>query len=279
MQGETMSTISTGTDHLLARVDGHVVTLSFNRPEARNALSDDIYDGFIKALPAIAADSNIRVLMLTGENNAFCAGGDVKGMHARNSNQASGRGSIEDAVARLRYIQSAVSGALRKLPQPVIAAIPGAAAGAGLSIALSADLRIASDNALLVTAFANVGASGDFGMSWFLPRIVGEARAKELMFTSPRLSAAEALDLGIVNKVFPQEKFMDHAMNYCQEMAERAPIALRYIKENINRSMSVTLEAALDAEGSAMPRTMSTADHREAAAAFVEKRQPNFTGQ
>jgi 2-(1,2-epoxy-1,2-dihydrophenyl)acetyl-CoA isomerase len=274
-----MSTITTGTDHLLARVDGHVATLSFNRPEARNALSDDIYDGFVKALPAIAADSNIRVLMLTGENNAFCAGGDVKGMHARNSNQAAGRGSIEDAVARLRYIQSAVSGALRKLPQPVIAAIPGAAAGAGLSIALSADLRIASDNALLVTAFANVGASGDFGMSWFLPRIVGEARAKELMFTSPRLSAAEALDLGIVNKVFPQENFMNHAMTYCQEMAERAPIALRYIKENINRSMSVTLEAALDAEGSAMPRTMSTADHREAAAAFVEKRQPKFTGQ
>lgn len=279
MQGETMSTITTGTDHLLARVDGHVATLSFNRPEARNALSDEIYDGFIKALPAIAADSNIRVLMLTGENKAFCAGGDVKGMHARNSNQSSGRGSIEDAVARLRFIQSAVSGALRKLPQPVIAAIPGAAAGAGLSIALSADLRIASDNALLVTAFANVGASGDFGMSWFLPRIVGEARAKELMFTSPRLSAAEALELGIVNKVFPQNDFAEHAMNYCQQMAERAPIALRYIKENINRSMSVTLEAALDAEGSAMPRTMSTADHREAAAAFVEKRQPKFTGQ
>lgn len=278
-EGEPMSTITTGTDHLLARVDGHVATLSFNRPEARNALSDEIYDGFVRALPAIAADSNIRVLMLTGENNAFCAGGDVKGMHARNSNQAAGRGSIEDAVARLRYIQSAVSGALRKLPQPVIAAIPGAAAGAGLSIALSADLRIASENALLVTAFANVGASGDFGMSWFLPRIVGEARAKELMFTSPRLSAAEALDLGIVNKVFPQDNFVDHAMNYCQEMANRAPIALRYIKENINRSMSVTLEAALDAEGSAMPRTMSTADHREAAAAFVEKRQPKFSGQ
>jgi 2-(1,2-epoxy-1,2-dihydrophenyl)acetyl-CoA isomerase len=182
-------------------------------------------------------------------------------------------------VARIRYLQSLVSGALRKLPQPVIAAIPGAAAGAGLSIALSADLRVASEKALLVTAFANVGASGDFGMSWFLPRIVGEARAKELMFTSPRLSAAEALNLGIVNKVLPQDNFSDHAMNYCQDLATRAPIALRYMKENINRSLSVTLEVALDAEGSAMSRTMSTADHREAAAAFVQKRQPNFTGQ
>ena len=274
-----MNTLETGTEHLLGRIDGHVATLSFNRPEARNALSDEIYDGFARALPKIAADSSIRVLMLTGENNAFCSGGDVKGMHARSSGKSSGGGSMEDAVARLRYIQSVVSGSLRKLPQPVIAAIPGAAAGAGLSIALSADLRIASEKALLVTAFANVGASGDFGMSWFLPRIVGEARAKELMFTSPRLSASEALELGIVNKVFPQEKFTEHAMNYCQEMAERAPIALRYIKENINRSLSVTLDAALDAEGFAMPRTMSTADHREAAAAFVEKRSPKFVGQ
>jgi len=274
-----MSKIETGTDHLLGRVDGHVAVLSFNRPEARNALSDEIYAGFAQALPQIAADSNIRVLMLTGENDAFCAGGDVKGMHARNSGKDTGRGSIEDAVARIRYLQSLVSGALRKLPQPVIAAIPGAAAGAGLSIALSADLRVASEKALLVTAFANVGASGDFGMSWFLPRIVGEARAKELMFTSPRLSATEALNLGIVNKVLPHENFSDHAMNYCQDLATRAPIALRYMKENINRSLSVTLEVALDAEGSAMSRTMSTADHREAAAAFVQKRQPNFTGQ
>jgi 2-(1,2-epoxy-1,2-dihydrophenyl)acetyl-CoA isomerase len=274
-----MSALETGTDHLLGRIEGHVAVLSFNRPEARNALSDEIYAGFAQALPQIAADSDIRVLMLTGENDAFCAGGDVKGMHARNSGKSSGRGSVEDAIARLRHIQNLVSGSMRRLPQPVIAAIPGAAAGAGLSIALSADLRIASEKALLVTAFANVGASGDFGMSWFLPRIVGEARAKELMFTSPRLSAAEALDLGMVNKVFPQEKFAEHAMNYCQEMAERAPIALRYIKENINRSLSVTLEVALDAEGVAMPRTMSTADHREAAAAFVEKRQPKFIGQ
>jgi 2-(1,2-epoxy-1,2-dihydrophenyl)acetyl-CoA isomerase len=199
-------------------------------------------------------------------------------MHANNSGGGQ-KASLEDGIARLRYIQAAVSGAMRKLPQPVVAAIPGAAAGAGLSIALSTDLRVAAERALFVTAFANVGASGDFGMSWFLPRIVGEARAKELMFTSPRLSAAEALDLGMVNKVFPQEKFAEHAMNYCQEMAERAPIALRYIKENINRSLSVTLEVALDAEGVAMPRTMSTADHREAAAAFVEKRQPKFIGQ
>ena len=274
-----MSTLETGTDHLLGRIEGHVAVLSFNRPEARNALSDEVYMGFTTVLPLIAANADIRVVMLTGEGGAFCAGGDVKGMHARNSGQSSGRGSIEDGITRLRYIQAAVSGAIRKLPQPVIAAIPGAAAGAGLSIALSADMRIAAERALLVTAFANVGASGDFGMSWFLPRIVGEAKAKELMFTSPRLSARDALALGMVSEVFPDATFTDDAMAYCQSLAQRAPIALRYMKENINRANAVSLEAALDAEAVAMSRTMSTADHREAAAAFVEKRPPKFTGK
>ena len=274
-----MSTLETGTDHLLGRIDGHVAVLSFNRPEARNALSDEVYMGFTTALPLIAANSDIRVVMLTGEGGAFCAGGDVKGMHARNSGQSSGRGSIEDGITRLRYIQAAVSGAIRKLPQPVVAAIPGAAAGAGLSIALSADMRIAAERALLVTAFANVGASGDFGMSWFLPRIVGEAKAKELMFTSPRLSARDALALGIVSEVFPDATFTDDAMAYCQSLAQRAPIALRYMKENINRAGGVSLETALDAEAVAMPRTMATADHSEAAAAFVEKRTPKFIGK
>ena len=163
--------------------------------------------------------------------------------------------------------------------QPVVAAIPGAAAGAGLSIALSTDLRVAAERALFVTAFANVGASGDFGMSWFLPRVVGEAKAKELMFTSPRLSARDALALGMVSEVFPDASFTEDAMAYCQSLAQRAPIALRYMKENINRSGVVTIEAALDAEAVAMSRTMSTADHREAAAAFVEKRTPNFDGR
>jgi enoyl-CoA hydratase/carnithine racemase len=187
--------------------------------------------------------------------------------------------NIEDRVNGLRHRQNLVSRALRTLPQPVVAALPGAAAGAGLSIALAADLRIAAERAIVMTAFANVGASGDFGTSWFLPRLVGEAKAKELMFTSPRLSAREAMDLGIVNVVLPDDDFATAAVAWCQKLADRAPIALRYMKENINRAGDVSLQAALDAEASAMVRTMSTADHREAAAAFVEKRSPNFSGQ
>ena len=276
--------IETGTDDLLGRVDGHVAVLSFNRPERRNALSSPMYEGFEQALPQIERDPEVRVLLVTGQGGAFCAGGDVKGMHENNTGGGTSGGattptSLEGSIGSLRSVQAQVSLALRRLPMPVVAALPGAAAGAGLSIALAADLRIAAERAVLVTAFANVGASGDFGTSWFLPRIVGEARAKELMFTSPRLTAAEAADLGIVNRVLPDDGFEDAALAYCHDLANRAPIALRYMKENVNRALGSSLAEALDAEASAMVRTMGTADHREAAAAFVEKRPPEFSGR
>jgi 2-(1,2-epoxy-1,2-dihydrophenyl)acetyl-CoA isomerase len=276
-----MTTLDTGTDDLLARTDGHVAVVSFNRPERRNALSDAMYDGFDRVLPQIALDADVRVVMVTGEGGAFCAGGDVKGMNERNAGRgdASTRpATIEHSVEFLRSRQAMVSRAIRTLPQPVVAAFPGAAAGAGLSIGLSADLRIAAERAVIVTAFSNVGASGDFGTSWFLPRLIGEAKAKELLFLSPRLTATEAAELGIVNRVLPDDGFADAALAFCHELAGRPPIALRYMKENVNRAFESTLTEALDAEASAMIRTMSTADHREAAAAFVEKRPPRFTG-
>lgn len=273
-----MGTIDTGTQDLLGRIEGHVAVLSFNRPDRRNALSEGVYAGFERALPQVAANSDVRVLMVTGEGGAFCAGGDVKGMNERNKSAGSGGGSLEERIEGLRHRQNLVSLAMRKLPQPVVAALPGAAAGAGLSIALAADVRIAAERAIVMTAFANVGASGDFGTSWFLPRLVGEARAKHLMFTTPRLTARQAEEMGIVNVVLPDENFAATALEWCHDLAGRAPIALRYMKENINRSMDVSLQAALDAEAVAMVRTMGTTDHREAAAAFVEKRSPRFSG-
>lgn len=280
-KGEMMAELNTGQTDLIGRIEGNVAILSFNRPEVRNALSEGVYAGFDTALPQIAANPNIHVVMLTGEGGAFCAGGDVKQMNASHVGGGSGAGgsSIEDRVQGIRQRQNSVSAALRKLPQPVVAALPGAAAGAGLSIALAADLRIAAERAVLVTAFSNIGASGDFGSSWFLPRLVGEAKAKELLFMSPRLTAEEAFEMGLLNAVLPDDNFARGALMWCQELAARAPIALRYMKENINRAGDVQLQAALDAEGTAMIRTMSTADHREAAAAFVEKRAPRFTGQ
>lgn len=275
-------TIDTATDDLLATVEDNVGVITFNRPERRNALSNGIYSGFARALPEMAEDPDVRVVMVTGNGGAFCAGGDVKGMHESNRSGEPRQGlpgSHEDRVAFLRKRQRDVSLALHEFPKPVVAALPGAAAGAGLSIALAADIRLAAERAIIVTAFANVGASGDFGGSWFLTQLVGTAKAKELYFTSPRLTSAEALDLGIVNQVLPDEDFVAAALGWCQTLAERAPIALRYMKENMNRALHTDLATALDAEAAAMVRSMGTADHREAAAAFVEKRRPIFSGE
>lgn len=277
-----MSTIDTGTEHLLGRVEDRVAILTFNRPDRRNALSSEMYAGFNRALPQIAEDPEIRVLMVTGAGGAFCAGGDVKRMNDENQGRdAAGAGAadVDAKVADLQRRQQEVSLALHELPKPVVAAIPGAAAGAGLSIAMSADLRIAAPGALLVTAFANVGASGDFGGSWLLTNLLGESKAKELYFTSPRLTAAEAKDIGLVNAIIDDDDFAQGALNYCNDLAQRAPMAMTRMKENINRASNVDFAAALDAEAHNMVFTMSTADHREAAAAFVEKRTPIFSGE
>jgi 2-(1,2-epoxy-1,2-dihydrophenyl)acetyl-CoA isomerase len=275
-------TIETGTEDLLAHVDDHVGVLTFNRPERRNALSDPMYVGFDQALTAMRADDDVRVLLITGAGGAFCAGGDVKGMHDSHQSGVprAGRPAEPDAaVARLRDHQARVSLALNEFPRPVVAALPGPAAGAGLSIALAADIRLAAARAILVTAFSTVGASGDFGGSWFLTQLVGPAKAKELYFTSPRLSAQDALELGIVNRVLPDEGFEQAALDWCHELARRAPIAVALMKENVTRATTCDLATALDAEATAMITSMSTADHREAAAAFVEKRQPVFKGE
>jgi 2-(1,2-epoxy-1,2-dihydrophenyl)acetyl-CoA isomerase len=276
------SAIDTGTDDLLAEVDGHLGIITFNRPDRRNALSDPMYGGFQRALPALAADPEVRVLVVTGAGGAFCAGGDVKGMnesHRTGTPRAGRGGSLEDQVANLRRSQRAVSLAMHEFPKPVVAVLPGAAAGAGLSIALAADIRLAAERAVLVTAFANVGASGDFGGSWFLTQLVGTAKAKELYFTSPRLTAREAMNLGMVNQVLADDDFEARALDWCRGLAARAPIATRLMKENLNRAITADLATALDAEAPNMIRSMSTADHREAAAAFVEKRSPVFTGE
>lgn len=273
--------LDTGTDDLLAHRVGHVAVLTFNRPERRNALSTGIYEGFGRMLPVLAEDPEVRVVMVTGAGGAFCAGGDVKGMNERNTAAAGGAAapSLEERVADLRRRQRSVSLAFRQFPKPIVAALPGPAAGAGLSIALAADLRVAAERAVLVTAFSSIGASGDFGGSWFLTRLVGSAKAKELYWMSPRMGAAEALELGLVNRVLPDDGFEEAALAYCAELAARPPIAVRYIKENIERAITADLASSLDAEAPAMARSMSTEDHREAAAAFVEKRDAVFKGR
>ena len=274
--------LETGTQDLLGWVDNGVAYLSFNRPANRNALSNEMYDGFAMALPVVAEDPSIGCLVITGEGGAFCAGGDVKGFaegHQRAQSSESAAPSPAAAIDNLRKRQMQCSLALHRLPKITIAAVPGAAAGAGLSIALACDMRVATEKALFVTAFSKIGASGDFGGSYFLTQLVGPAKAKELYLLSERLTARDAQALGVVNRVFADEDFAAQTQLFAERVSAGAPLAQRAIKENINRALTSDLATCLDAEATNMIATMSTAVHRAAVAAFVTKTTPTFVGR
>ena len=261
---------------LLTRLDaGGVLTLTMNQPEKRNALSPEMMTALLDALRGAASDAAVKVIVLTGAGDAFCAGGDVAAMAAGKLFAP----SFEASVDILRQKMEAPR-LLHEMAKPTIARVRGAAAGAGLSLALACDLRIADDSAQFVTAFAKVGASGDYGGSWFLARLVGEAKAKELYFTSPRVGAQQALALGIVNRVVAAEALDAEVAALASQLAAGPSIALSYMKRNFNAvSEGLSLAHLLDMEAEHMVRSLQTADHREAAQAFVEKRAPRFTGQ
>ena len=258
---------------LIETIEDGVATLTFNRPERMNALSTPIMQGLLDGLPRLAGDPAVKVVVLTGAGRAFCAGGDVKSM-------AEGREqhSVAEDTTRLRA-RMEVSRILHELPKPTIAMLNGPAAGAGLSLALACDLRIAGASARLVTAFVKVGYSGDFGGSFFLTRLVGTARARELYFTGRPVEAEEALSLGLVNRVVPDDALHDATMELARSLARGPQIALGLIKRNMNRAESGGLAELLDMEAANQVLTGRTEDHREAARAFVEKRAPDFVGR
>ena len=274
-----MTEIDTGTEVMLGRREGRVAVLTFNRPESRNALHPEMYAAFERLLPELANDADVGAVMLTGAGGAFCAGGDVKGMNARNSGKAPSPANLESAVDDLRARQRSVSAALHGFPKVTVAAVDGAAAGAGLSIALACDLRVASPRAIFTTAFAKVGISGDFGGSWFLTQLVGAAKARELYLTADRFDASQALSLQVVNEVLEVDNFESAAVTYTARFANGPSVAQRYIKENLNRALTADLLTCLDAEAVAMSRCRSTDDHKEAVEAFVAKRAPVFKGR
>jgi len=270
-----MRDLETGTDELLARVEDGVAVLTLNRPERRNALTEAMLAALSETLRAVEADEEVGCVVLTGAVGAFCAGGDVKAMAEGNG----ARRSFDAQVQRQRTSHRETSGRLHRMPKPTIAALPGAAAGAGLALALACDLRYASEDAILTTAFARVGFAGDFGGTWFLTQLVGPAKARELYFFSERLSAAEALDLGLLNGVVAGDGLEAHVLDRARRLAAGPRIALAYMKENLNRALTAPLEDALDLEATHHLHTGTTEDHREAARAFVEKRQPQFSGR
>lgn len=274
----TTRTLQTGTDHLQCTVTDHVALITMNNPSKRNALSSELTPALGRMLQETETDPDVRVLVLTGAGSAFCAGGDIGGMGASLAG-GSGRPDTEAMIRRLQTAQDAVSLRLYDYAKPTIAALPGAAAGAGMSIALACDLRVAAQNAVLVPAFGAIGLSGDFGGSWLLSRLLGPGRAKEIYFTGQRISADDGLALGVFNRVLPNETMMSGTMALASELAMAAPIALRFMKDNINRGMSTDFRTALRGEADRMIRSMMTDDHKAAAKAFLEKRAPEFKGQ
>jgi 2-(1,2-epoxy-1,2-dihydrophenyl)acetyl-CoA isomerase len=274
----TARTLDTGTPDLLAQLDQGVLTLTLNRPDARNAMSADMNGALQAQLAWAELAAEVKVIVLTGAGKGFCAGGDVKGMAARGDGTV-GNNTIDGKIHQQRLNQRATAGKLFRMPKPTLAALPGAAAGAGFSLALACDMRVMSSAAFMTTAFARVGFSGDYGGSYFLTQLVGSAKARELYFLSDRVTADEALRLGLANWVVEPDQLAAKTQEIARRLAAGPTVAYRYMKENLNRAMAGEVEDCLDLEATHHVHCGQTEDHREATKAFVEKREPVFKGR
>jgi len=259
-------------DMVLQKLEGGLLTITMNRPERKNALNPEMVAGLVEAARRAADDPEVRAVLFKGAGGSFCVGGDVKSM-------AAGRAPLpfEVKMANLRRGME-VSRILHQMPKPVVAQLDGAAAGAGLSMALSCDLRIASESCKITTAFAKVGFSGDYGGTYFLTQLLGSARARELYLMSPVLTAKDAHAIGMVTKVVPDAEIDAAAHELALSLAQGPSIALGFIKRNINNAEHLPLEDCFDGEAIHHTRCSDTEDHKEAAKAFVEKRKPSFKG-
>jgi 2-(1,2-epoxy-1,2-dihydrophenyl)acetyl-CoA isomerase len=255
--------------------DGGVATITLNRPDRMNTMGDDLPERALEALQRAADDADVRAVILTGAGRAFCAGGDLgamaEGKTARDEATPSEQGRVEHLRRMMRSSQL-----LHEMPKVTIAAINGACAGAGLSWACACDLRFAAAGAKFNVAFRGAGLPGDFGGTWTLPRIVGPAKARELYLLSPRFDAAEAEHLGLVSKVLPDGELMAFVRRVANEVVSAAPIAVRQMKANLNDGLRLSFAELLDREAARHIAATRTEDHKEAARAFLEKRQPEF---
>ena len=267
--------IDTGTNELLCVVREGVALITLNRPEARNALSDKLTPALRTQIKERGEDPEVGAILITGAGTAFCSGGDVKGMGGRGPR---GQMSFEERLADLRWRQANLTGALVAVRKPTIAALPGAAAGAGLALALACDIRIAARSAFVSTGYARIGLSGDYGIAWLMTRTVGPARARELMFTGERVDAERCERIGLFNRVVDDAKLQDEAFALAKSLAEGPRLALASMKDNLDDALHIDYATALHREAERLVRASRTADHKEAVQAFVKKRKPVFKG-
>jgi 2-(1,2-epoxy-1,2-dihydrophenyl)acetyl-CoA isomerase len=256
--------------HVLVSTDGPVGTLTLNRPEKMNALIGTMRDELAAGLERFAADEGIRAVIISGAGPAFCTGADVRYLD---------RLLQEDRLDEFRNLVQAgrrVVSAIVTAPKPVIAAINGPAAGAGANLALACDLRWASDHASIGQTFSNLGLHPDWGGAYFVPRLVGEARAAELFFLGEMVDARTALELGLVNRVVPHDGLLEEVSTLARRLCARPALALRLAKQAVRRSLGAGMDEMLEYEAEAQAACFRTADAREGARAFLEKRRPVF---
>jgi 2-(1,2-epoxy-1,2-dihydrophenyl)acetyl-CoA isomerase len=262
------------TDVLVAERDGNVLILTMNRPDTLNAFNRDLLVGLRAAFEEAGTDSDVRCVVLTGSGRGFSSGADLADLRAEYDRP--------DGVSLGPYVRELYSPlvlAIRRIEKPVIAAVNGVAAGAGASMALACDLRIASDRASFVEAFVRVGLIPDSGGTVILPLLVGIAKAAELAFTGTRVGAEEALRLGLVNRVVPADDLVPETLTWARELAALPTRAIGLTKRGFNRTLLPELEAVLEHEAQLMEEAGRTHDHREGVMSFLEKREPQFTGQ
>jgi 2-(1,2-epoxy-1,2-dihydrophenyl)acetyl-CoA isomerase len=259
------------SDSVLFEVDHAVATITLNRPAARNALTTEMKTGLIDALQRCGSDAAIRSVVLTGAGTAFCAGQDLR-EHA----ELMDRGEAPLNTVRQHY--NPIITLITALPKPVIAALPGVAAGAGASIAFACDFRIAARRASLLMAFARIGLTADSGASWTLQRLVGTARAAELLILAEPVSADHAMTLGLVTKVVPDDDLADAVRELAGRLAAGPTAAYGAIKESLLYSAEHGLAKSLEKEAELQTRLGQSVDHRAATAAFLSKSEPVFGG-
>lgn len=255
---------------LTDRTGSGVLTLTFNRPDVRNALNEELAVALAEALDQARTDDSTHVVILTGAGTAFCAGGDVKDFE-RDRTAEEQHTFLRDKVYR-------IARSMTELDKPVIAMINGPAMGAGLDIALLCDLRFAADDALLAEAYIDVGAPPGDGGAWLLPRIVGTARALDLLWTGRRISGKEALEIGLVDRCLPADELRSVTVTYAEQLAAGPQTAIRITKRALYQSLTVDLRTHLDQMASHMAVVRATADYREGVEALREKRTPRFGG-